>query len=114
VSILDRLVRPLRTGVVTSRYPAEPPLLQDATRQLPVVDRARCTSDGACVEVCPTAAIRLGQSAWQVDAGRCVFCGACARACPEGAIAMRGGVTLAATSPAGLVHTTLLRARERQ
>jgi formate hydrogenlyase subunit 6/NADH:ubiquinone oxidoreductase subunit I len=114
VSILDRLIRPLRTGVVTSRYPAEPPVLQAATRQLPAVDPARCTPDGACVTACPTAAIGLDGGTWRVDAGRCVFCGACARACPVDAIAMTGGVVLAATSPAGLVHVTTLVPERRQ
>jgi len=108
VSILDRLLRPLRTGIVTSRYPAEPPLLQPATRQLPLLDARRCTRDGACVPACPTAAITLAADAWIVDAGRCVFCGACARACPEDAIRLDGGVTLASSSLAGLAHATPL------
>ena len=108
MSIVDRLLRPLRTGIVTSRYPAEPPLLQPATRQLPLLDVARCTRDGACVAACPTAAITLTADAWIVDAGRCVFCGACARACPADAIRLAGGITLAASSPAGLLHATPL------
>jgi formate hydrogenlyase subunit 6/NADH:ubiquinone oxidoreductase subunit I len=110
MSILERLLRPLRTGVVTSRYPAEPPLLQPATRQLPLLDAVRCTRDGSCVSVCPTAAIVLAPESWTVDAGRCVFCGACERACPADAIRMEGGVTLAASEAAGLLHVTGLRA----
>ncbi len=108
VSILDRLLRPLATGVVTSRYPAEPPLLQPATRQLPVVAAERCTRDASCVTACPTGAITVAADAWTLDAGRCVFCGACARACPADAIRLDGGVTLAATSPVGLIHVTPL------
>jgi formate hydrogenlyase subunit 6/NADH:ubiquinone oxidoreductase subunit I len=110
VSMLDRLLRPLRTGVVTSRYPEEPPVLAPATRQLPALDATRCTRDAACVTVCPTGAITLGPAAWTLDAGRCVFCGACARACPAGAIAMDGGVTLAAITPEGMRHVTRLPA----
>jgi formate hydrogenlyase subunit 6/NADH:ubiquinone oxidoreductase subunit I len=108
VSILDRLLRPLRTGVVASRYPAAPPLLQPATRQLPVVAADRCTRDASCVTVCPTGAIGLLADSWTLDAGRCVFCGACARACPSDAIRLDGGVTLAVASPDGLLHVTRL------
>ena len=108
--MLDRLLRPLRTGVVTSGYPAEPPFLAPATRQLPTLDATRCTRDAACVTVCPTGAITLAAEAWTVDAGRCVFCGACARACPADAIRLDGGVTLAATTAGGLRHVTPLPA----
>lgn len=108
VSILDRLLRPLATGVVTSRYPVERPLLQPATRQLPAVAAERCTRDASCVTACPTGAISVAADAWTLDAGRCVFCGACARACPADAIRLDGGVTLAAISPAGLIHVTRL------
>ena len=110
--MLGRLLRPLRVGVVTSRYPDAPPLLQPATRQLPRLDATACTRDATCVTVCPTGAITLAADAWVVDAGRCIFCGVCARACPESAISMDGGVTLAAATPDGLLHVTPLRVRE--
>ena len=54
------------------------------------VDRARCTGCGACVEVCPTGAIRLVQGATvqyaEIDAAKCRQCEACVEACPEKAI----------------------------
>src|SRR5438045_9449883 len=108
MSFFQRLVRPFRTGVVTSAYPAEPPQIAPATRGLPALDALRCTREAACVAVCPTAAIALGTADWTVDAGRCVFCGACERACPTGAISLDGGVLLAAATPAGLLHGTPL------
>jgi formate hydrogenlyase subunit 6/NADH:ubiquinone oxidoreductase subunit I len=111
MSMIDRLLRPLRTGIVTSRYPAEAPVLALATRQLPTLDAYHCTRDGACVTACPTGAISLTAETWTVDAGRCVFCGACARVCPTDAIRLDGGVTLAATTPAGLLHATPLMPR---
>ena len=111
MSIVDRLLAPLRAGVVTSSYPAEPPVLAPAARQLPVVDPARCTRDAACLSACPTEALALTEDAWVVDAGRCVFCGACARACPERAIALTGGVTLAAVDPGGLLNVTAVAPR---
>jgi formate hydrogenlyase subunit 6/NADH:ubiquinone oxidoreductase subunit I len=109
MNLFDRLLRPLRIGVVTSDYPAAPPLLQPATRQLPRLDPAACTRDAACVSVCPTGAITLAADAWIVDAGRCIFCAACARACPTSAISMDGGVMLAAATAEGLLHVQPLR-----
>lgn len=106
MSLLDRLLRPIRTGVVSSRYPTDPPLLQSATRGLPTVEALRCTREAACVTVCPTGAITLTSAAWVVDAGRCIFCARCALACPEGAIKMHGGVMLATSSIAGLLHSS--------
>ena len=111
MDLIGRLLRPWRTGVVTSRYPAEPPLLEPAVRGLPELDASRCTSDAACVTVCPTGAIRLAAASWTIDAGRCVFCGACERACPETAISLGRQVTLAATTPTGLLHVTALPRR---
>ena len=109
MDLVERLLRPLRTGIVSSRYPAEAPLLQPAVRGLPELDPAKCTRDSACVAVCPTGAIVLADDDWQIDAGRCVFCGACERACPVEAIALGTNVILAATSDEGLIHVTALR-----
>jgi formate hydrogenlyase subunit 6/NADH:ubiquinone oxidoreductase subunit I len=109
MDLFDRLRLALRAGVVTSRYPAELPLLQAAVRGLPEVDPDRCQRDGACVAACPTGAIELSASFWAVDAGRCVMCGVCERACPSEAIRLGSHVTLAARTPEGLVHRTELR-----
>ena len=108
--MLDRLLRGWRTGVVTSRYPDAPPVLEPAIRGLPEVDPERCTRERACEAVCPTRAIEVG-AAWIVDSGRCVMCGACERACPVGAIQLGDAVTLAAVTPDGLLHVTPLRER---
>ena len=48
---------------------------------LPEVDLSRCTACGACVEVCPTAAI--SDDCHGVDASKCIKCCACVKACPE-------------------------------
>ena len=111
---LERIFRPLRTGVVTSNYPGSPPLLAPAVRGLPVVDPERCTLEAACVAACPTEAIAIAGGtgalpAWTLDAGRCVFCGACEPACPTDAIALGDRVELAVRDRAELVVTTLVR-----
>lgn len=55
-------------------------------RGRPVVDRARCPEGcRACVEACPTDAIRLDQRL-SIDLGRCLFCTDCQDACPEDAL----------------------------
>ena len=83
MDVLDRILRPLRRGTVTSRYPEAPPELPPAARGLPELDASQCSGDGACVTVCPTGAIRVRPGAWSLDMGACIICGACARACPR-------------------------------
>lgn len=46
----------------------------------------QCTGCGACVEICPTGAIRLIDGLAIFNQARCTQCRACADACPVGAI----------------------------
>ena len=111
MDVLDRILRPLRRGPVTSRYPDSPPVLQPAARGLPELDAARCDGNGACVTACPTGAIRLDPATWSLDAGACIFCGACARACEPQAIRLGHRIELAADVRNDLV---IVRARSGQ
>jgi len=104
--VLDRILRPLRRGPVTSRYPDRPPDLPPAARGLPVLDDARCDGSAACVTSCPTGAISLSGSIWSLDAGACIFCGACARACPRDAIRLSDQIELAVVDRADLTIET--------
>jgi len=106
--VLDRLLRPLSRGPVTSRYPDAPPDLPEAARGLPELDPARCDRSGTCVDACPTGAITLAESTWSLDVGACIFCGACARACPRDAIRLGHRIELAVLDAAALTVTTTI------
>ena len=62
------------------------PLSQDVTR-----DEARCTHCGACVTICPTAALYTDKKTMQVifDADKCIACELCVKGCPPRAMKVR-------------------------
>jgi Ni,Fe-hydrogenase III small subunit/ferredoxin len=104
LDLLRRLTTPLRHPVDSSRYPEAAPLLQEGTRGLPKIDLDRCRNDGACVESCPTGAIKWTAGAVEsIDAGKCIFCAACVLACPNGAMEMTTRVELASGKLEGLI-----------
>ena len=58
-------------------------------KKIAVVDQNRCVACGACMSVCPRAAISVWRGCYaQVDQERCVGCGLCAKTCPAGCIAL--------------------------
>jgi NAD-dependent dihydropyrimidine dehydrogenase PreA subunit len=71
---------------------------------LPQIDPILCENDGACVESCPTGAIKWVSGAVEsIDAGKCIFCAACVLACPKNAITMTSRVELASGKRDGLI-----------
>lgn len=104
----------LRTGVLTTRYPAAQEQLPEGFRGRPVLDAHRCLADRgcqACVQVCLPAALELRQEAISNDGGasvrglhltldyaRCIMCGLCVPACPADALRMTGDYELAVQS----------------
>jgi ferredoxin/flavodoxin len=57
----------------------------------PVTKEDTCTACGTCAEVCPTAAISVGEAV-TTEIGNCIRCCACIKSCPEGARAMPEGM----------------------
>jgi len=81
------LSKSLKTGIVTTKNPfsSRPPF------GFPVIDFKACTACDACVEVCPTAALRTDRPAadrrtLSLSRALCIQCGECVGACPERAI----------------------------
>lgn len=53
---------------------------------LPEIVAEKCRSCGACARACPSGAIRVDGSLYEVDKDTCVTCGACAASCQFGAV----------------------------
>jgi len=90
------------------------------TNFLPVVDAARCTGCGRCVDACPVAAMGLvssGEPAGpqrraRVDESRCLGCGVCVPGCSRGAIRLVSRPERVIT-PVDGVHRVVVMAIER-
>jgi Ni,Fe-hydrogenase III small subunit/formate hydrogenlyase subunit 6/NADH:ubiquinone oxidoreductase subunit I len=97
--MLRILLNALRTGVVTTHYPAEPSVPPDRFRGAPVLRPGSRLPPPA---VCPSGALseRLDASGRHValDLARCVFCGRCAEDPWEGAVMIGRDFELAARS----------------
>jgi Ni,Fe-hydrogenase III small subunit/ferredoxin len=80
--MLEWIVRGLRVGSVTTRYPREalapPPGFRGAVEVL----ESRGSHNG--IEgICPTGAIAARNGTVKLDRGRCILCGACVEHAPE-------------------------------
>lgn len=106
--MLSIIRRSLRTGIVTTSYPAVAEPAPAAYRGQVMLRPDRCTLDAACARVCPSDAITVtaddaGNRVWELTDARCVFCGLCAEACPTAAIELSTEFELAVRDPADLV-----------
>ena len=77
--MLRILINALRTGLVTTRYPAEPGVPPQRFRGLPVLHAGTHLPPPT---VCPTGALSerndAGERRVTLDAAQCIFCGRCA------------------------------------
>jgi hydrogenase-4 component H len=117
--------RGLRTGVLTTRYPAVQEQLPEAFRGKPVLDASRCIAEqgcSACVQVClpqalslPEAVETAGNEATELvlDYARCIACGLCVNACPQQALRMTNDYELAASKREDLRIVTLFEPGEK-
>jgi len=47
-----------------------------------------CVGCGACIDVCPSEALKLKEDIAVCDADKCVDCGACIDECPQEAMSL--------------------------
>jgi len=113
--------RGLRTGVLTTRYPAVHEQMPKGFRGRPALDANRCLAEqgcNACVQVCLPGALSLtgiidgtdgrSEEALQLDYARCTMCGLCVTACPTDALQMTEDYELAARDRNELRVVTVL------
>ena len=108
--VLSWVRRGLRTGVLTTRYPAAHEQMPPGFRGRPVLDADLCIAAqgcNACVQVCLPGALSLTEIVngavetsdaspqLTLDYARCIMCGLCVTACPEDALQMGGDYELA-------------------
>ncbi|MCI0476272.1 MAG: 4Fe-4S binding protein [Anaerolineales bacterium] len=77
------------------------------------VNEARCTGCGACLQVCPSDAIRLVNNCAQIDAVLCNDCRTCVEVCPSDAIITAVPAIVPAAQIAPVVETKMVPARSR-
>jgi hydrogenase-4 component H len=121
--VLSWVRRGLRTGVVTTRYPAIPEQVSPHFRGRPTLDPERCLAgEGctACVQVCLPGALHLVKQHPQINAdgaesqvhltldlARCVLCDLCVATCPAGALRMTNEYELATSDREALRVTAI-------
>lgn len=117
------LRRGLRTGVLTTRYPAVYEEMPEGFRGRPVLDTARCLAErgcDACTRICLPSALSLTSLVPEYEGGtqvegqqltldyaRCIMCGLCVAACPEEALYMTPDYELAAQTREDLRFVSL-------
>lgn len=96
--MLTAILRSLRTGVVTIRYPEEPARVPERHRGAPLVRPGSSFDVLPAPSICPSGAIASGEgeARYAIDLARCIFCGRCAEGPAGQAIELGRQVELAA------------------
>ncbi len=76
------VLRGLRNGVVTTRWPARPDLYADGWQGPARPQAAAAPADGLDA-LCPTGAISVARTSVRVDQGKCILCGRCVAERPD-------------------------------
>ena len=101
--MLTAILRSLRTGVVTIRYPEDPARPPERFRGAPAVRPGSLLADLPPESICPSGAIAREPGHYAIDIGRCLFCGRCAESSQGDAIELGRQVELASRQREGLV-----------
>jgi Ni,Fe-hydrogenase III small subunit/ferredoxin len=77
------VLRGLRNGVVTSRWPARPDPYADGWRGPATVLDPRPAESADLAALCPTGAVAVTDGSVRLDQGRCILCGRCIAGRPD-------------------------------
>jgi NADH-quinone oxidoreductase subunit I len=112
--VLNIFRRSYNTGIVTTTYPDTAEPAPPAYRGQVLLHPNRCTGNGDCAKVCPSAAITVTHTdrgwSWELTDARCVFCGLCSEVCTGAAIELSTEYELAVRNPNDLVTRVLFSA----
>jgi len=88
--MFEILIKTLKTGTVTTKYPKKPDIAPSGFRGMPELLPDKCTLCGKCSKVCPPGVILLTEDSKEktltLSICGCIFCGMCEEVCPAGAI----------------------------
>jgi Ni,Fe-hydrogenase III small subunit len=101
--MLTAILRSLRTGVVTIRYPERPAKIPERLRGAPRVRPGSPMDTLPQPSLCPSGAISASGGRHAIDHGRCVFCGRCADGLPGDPVDLGREIELASRSRENLV-----------
>ncbi|HEX7498794.1 MAG TPA: NADH-quinone oxidoreductase subunit NuoB [Polyangia bacterium] len=101
--MLTAILRSLRTGVVTIRYPEAPAHPPERFRGAPSLRPGSALVELPPESICPSGAIARKPGRYGIDLGRCIFCGRCAEGSQGDAIELGRQVELASRQRRGLV-----------
>ncbi len=106
--MFDIIVKTLRTGTVTTKYPDKPDIAPEGFRGKPEFLQEKCTFCGECAGVCPSGVIRhteeKGEETITLSLYGCIFCGRCEEACQYGAIRLTQEYELASKTKDDLIE----------
>lgn len=109
--MFEILIKTLKTGTVTTKYPRKPDIAPSGFRGKPELIPDKCTLCGECVKVCPSGVIWLtkeqGEESLTLSYCGCIFCGRCEDVCPRGAVILTQEYELASKTKDDLL--TIIR-----